>query len=245
MMTSRTPVVLALALAGLGASSVSCTAILAPRDDVQRCGTADDCDATGDERYAPACRFDDPTLDADEFEKICVADFKTSVGCNPDNYVMISGSSDPHPYGEAFMDLADSARYVGCEESQLGLKGCPPPSGGSCNSGLTVNEQNLCDDGNPTAVAITTDTLGQDVRDQFCRGFFCDDRFVCDTGSNTCVLCDPEQPFGEGGCGEVFINGARSCVYESYSGPNDGACDAASESDNTLLNETVTFGSCM
>lgn len=244
MTTLRTPVALALVLAGLGVSSVSCTAILAPRDDVQRCGTADDCDDTGDERYVPACRFDDPTLDADEFEKICVADFKTSVGCNPDNYLTLDNSNEPHPYGGvAFAELADSGRYVGCEEDQFGLKGCPPPSGGSCNAGLSPNDANLCDDGDPRAIEITSDTIGQDVRDQFCRAFFCDDRFVCDTGSNVCVLCDPEQPFGEGGCGEVFIGGARSCVYESYSSPDDAACDAARDPREPMT-EAVTFGSC-
>lgn len=244
MTTLRTPVAFALALLGLGAFGVSCTAILAPRDDVERCGTADDCAPTGDERYVPACRFDDPTLDADEFEKICVADFKTSVGCNPDNYLTKENSNEPHPYGGiAFPELADSGRYVGCEESQLGLKGCRPPSGGSCGSGLSVNEAGLCDDGNPQAVEVTTATVGQDVRDQFCRAFFCDDRFVCDTGSNVCVICDPDEPFGEGGCGEVFIGGARSCVYQSYASPDDDACDAATDS-RTLMSEAVAFGSC-
>lgn len=235
MTMSRTPVVFALALATFAVSSVSCTAILAPRDDVQRCGTKDDCDPTGDNRYVPACKFDDANIDLDtsEVDKICVADFKPNVGCNPDTY-----TAPEHPYRVAYDTLAVASRYAVCDPmTQLGTMGCPPANG-TCNQGLAVNDAGLCDDddpGTPMAVAITSETLGQDVRDQFCRSFFCDDRFVCDPATNFCALCDEDEDFGEGGCGEVYIAGARSCVYD-----DGGACEGADASD-----DAVTFGACM
>ncbi|MCA9705977.1 MAG: hypothetical protein KDK70_09040 [Myxococcales bacterium] len=246
MTTSRTPAALALALAGLGAFGISCTAILAPRDDVQRCGTADDCEPTGDNRYVPVCRFDDPTLDADEFDKICVADFKPSVGCNPMNYTTKQGSSEPHPFREAFDRLADAARYVQCDPmTQLGTMGCPP-AGSACNEGLAVNDVGLCDDTDPStpkAYQISDvdlpgsveDPFGHEVRDQFCRSYFCDDRFVCDLDTNFCVVCDDSETYGRGGCGQIYTGGARSCAYE-----DGGACKGADVND-----ETITIGACM
>lgn len=215
MTTSRLPAVFALALASLGAFSVSCTAILAPRDDVQRCGTADDCEPTGDNRYVPVCKFDEENLDLDssQVDKICVADFKASVGCNPGSY-----TNPEHPFAIAFEELGDVSRYAVCTAEQLGTRGCLPMNG-TCGQGLAVNPVGLCDDENPdTPMAVQADTeelVGQDVRDQFCRSFFCDDRFVCDPDTNFCVVCDPEQDYGEGGCGEIWIAGVRSCAYDN------------------------------
>lgn len=234
MMTSRLPAVLAFALASLGAFSVSCTAILAPRDDVQRCGTADDCDPTGDNRYVPVCKFDDDNLDLDstKVDKICVADFKASVGCNPGAY-----TKPDHPFATAFDDLGQIARYATCDaDTQLGTKGCPP-MGGTCAEGLAVNPVGLCDDDDddtPMLVQVeTAELVGQDVRDQFCRSFFCDDRFVCNTSTNFCVLCDPDQDIAQGGCGEIWIAGERSCVYDT------NECEGSDVTD-----EKVSFGAC-
>lgn len=233
MTTSRPTAVLALALAALAAtSSVSCTAILAPRDEVQRCGTADDCEPTGDNRYVPVCKFDDANIDLDssQVDKICVADFKP-VGCDSGSY-----TNPEHPFKVAVEELGDSASYVACDPAtQLGTRGCPP-MGSSCQGDLAVNDAGVCDDTDPaTPMAVLAETeelFGQDVRDQFCRSYFCDDTFVCDSGSNTCVPCNPEEPYGEGGCGEIWIAGARSCVYE------DGdACEGPDASDTK-----VTFG---
>jgi len=242
MTMSRTPVAFALALATLGMFGVSCTAILAPRDDVQRCGSADDCDPTGDKRYVPACRFDDENVDLDtsQVDKICIAEFKPNVGCEPSSI-----SNPEHPFRVAFDAAADSARYLTCDpDTQLGTMGCPP-SGSACNEGLAVNAVGLCDDNDPAtpmAVQVTDveipssldDALGHEVRDQFCRSFFCDDRFVCNLDTNFCTVCDDDKTYGQGGCGEIFIGGARSCVYE-----DGGACEGSNVSDTT-----VTFGSC-
>ncbi len=234
MTTSRLSAVFALALGPLAAFSVSCTAILAPRDDVQRCDTVDDCDPTGDNRYVSVCIFDEDNLDLDSssVDKICVADFKASVGCNPGSY------TDPtHPFAEAFNELGDIARYTTCDAAtQLGTKGCRPMNN-TCAEGLSVNDVGLCDDNDPDTPMViqvdTSDLVGQDVRDQFCRSFFCDDRFVCNTSTNFCVECDPRQDISKGGCGEVWIAGAPSCVY----GTNE--CEGADVSD-----KTVSFGAC-
>ncbi len=224
---SRFPTVFALALGALGLLGSSCTFILAPRDDVQRCGTADDCDATMDARYVPVCRFDDPNLDSDQVEKICVADFTPDISCDIDGYM-----GEAHPYRLAFDELADSARYVVCTAEQQGMQGCPP-MGGSCTGDLVVNPVGLCDDeDDSTPMAVVADTqelIGQDVRDQFCRSFFCDDRFVCN--GNLCVPCTPGDDYGSGGCGEIYIGPARSCVYD------DNNCVGAN-----VTTDDVSFG---
>lgn len=234
MTMSRLPAALALVLATLGTFGVSCTAILAPRDDVQRCSNVDDCEPTGDNRYVSACKYDDDNLDLDpsQVDQICVADWKPSVGCNEENFL------DPeHVYRAAFDELGDVTRYASCDPAtQLGTRGCLPMAG-SCQAGLELNELGLCDDTDPAtplAVQATTEELvGQDVRDQFCRSFFCDDRFVCNTNTNFCVMCDPDRPFGEGGCGEIYIAGARSCVYDSDECVGEDVTD-----------ELVSFGAC-
>lgn len=218
MTTSRIPAAIALALATFTLFGSSCTAIFAPRDDVQRCSTAEDCDPTGDNRYTPLCKFDDANLDLDssQVDKICVADFKASIGCDPATYTV-----PDHPYRIAFDELGDSARYVVCDEMTRGQQGCLPMTGGACADGLSVSDLGVCDDDDPnTPKAYRADTqelLGQDVRDQFCRSFFCDDRFVCDGDSNFCVICDDDEVLGEGGCGEIYISGVPSCAYDDDS----------------------------
>lgn len=235
MTMSRTPVAFALALATLGMFGVSCTAILAPRDDVQRCGSADDCAPTGDKRYVPACKFDDANVDLDtsQVDKICVADFKRDTSCDPDAYL-----APDHVYRVALDQLADASRYAACDSAtQLGTMGCPSANG-TCNEGLSINDAGLCDDNDestPMAVEVDADTIGKDVRDQFCRSYFCDDRFICDPTTLRCSLCDENEAYADGGCGQVYIAGARSCVYD------DGdACEGPNASVDAL-----TFGCVM
>lgn len=224
-------------------SMTSCTAILAPRDDVERCGSADDCPPTGDERYIAECRFDEgSSLDSTEVDKICVAAFRPSIGCNPMNYLTLPDGSE-HPFKTMFDDNSDSLRYT-CDMTP-GVRGCAPDMAG-CADGLEFDEeQGFCDDPDATASNPTislsgeTELRGQDVLDQFCRSFFCDNSFVCDTTDFTCVPCDPEDPFGEGGCGTVYIGGQRSCAYSpdlqavcdgpdaSVDTPHFGECDDA------------------
>ncbi|MCA9650983.1 MAG: hypothetical protein KC501_13790 [Myxococcales bacterium] len=236
MTTQRIPAAFALGLGALGLLGTSCTAIFAPRDDVQRCGTADDCDPTGDNRYVPVCKFDDENLDLDssQVDKICVADFKPNVACDARN---IANPNDP--YRMQYDVLADPSRYVGCADTP-GAQGCPAAAG--CAAGLQANSRGLCDDTDPSTppafMAESEEMFGQDVRDQFCRSFFCDSRFVCDGDSGFCVQCkDGDEP-GEGGCGQLYIAGAPSCAYQDA-----GTLDSACPGSDVEVGD-VAFGAC-
>ena len=235
---------LALLALGFGAAStVSCTVIFAPRDDVQRCGSADDCDPTGDRRYIAECRFDPDNVDLDttQVDKICIAAFNRP-SCDPDSY---SGNS---PYFTAIMELAQTSRYspMGMTCADLGgVIGCPPPAGGGCDPNLEPNADGVCDDPDSETPARNVasapeglDYVGQDVRDQFCRSFFCEADFVCDTTDNLCVRCDPDKEYSEGGCGQIYIAGAPSCVYQTGDGLDD-SCAAPNGDPGE-----PTFGVC-
>jgi hypothetical protein len=202
-----------VAVVAAACSSIACTLVLNPRDDVERCETADDCPPTGDNRYVAECRFDpDADLTSDDASQICIGGFKKNIGCNPMNYV----GADDHPFSSTFERLASSTRYS-CADTP-GVRGCPPEAGVGCMGDLVVTD-GICDVSEPSASNPTislsgqADLVGQDVLDQFCRSFFCDDAFVCDTTDFTCVPCRSDAPFGEGGCGTVYVAGAPSCVY--------------------------------
>lgn len=237
MTTSRIPAAFALALGAIAILGSSCTAILAPRDDVQRCGTADDCDPTGDNRYVPVCKFDDGNLDLDsaQVDKVCVADFKPNVGCNP---ASITNPEDP--YKSLHDELAEATRYTSCADNP-GAIGCPATAG--CADGLAANARGVCDDNDPNTppayFAETEELFGQDVRDQFCRSFFCDERFVCDMDSGFCVQCDPDEEPGQGGCGTLYIGGAPSCAYQDKGTVEGSACPGSD-----VETSDVSFGNC-
>jgi len=108
---------------------------------------------------------------------------------------------------------------------------------------LEVGDEGFCVDpdegpGNPTiSLRGNSEFAGQDVLDQFCRSFFCDDSFVCDSTDFTCVKCDPEEPFGEGGCGTVVVAGEPSCVYTAAQ--TESVCDGPDADTNS-----PKFGDC-
>lgn len=236
-----------VAAAGTG---FACTAIFAPKDDVQRCGTADECEATGDPRYVAECRFDPENMDLDttEVDKICVAAFRV-VGCDPDDY---SGAGGMHPYRVAFDEFAGADRYTACPMDANAPLGCAPAPGFQCAEGAP-NELGFCDDGLGTMpyytlqdadgtdedleITVTDDDLrGQDIADAFCQSFYCEGDWVCDRlGGHTCRRCDPDLPIGAGGCGTVYVEGRPSCIYP-------GAA-LACEDGNTELEEP-RFGDC-
>jgi len=201
----RTPAVLVLAIV----SGAACTAIFKPRDDVQRCGTGDDCEPTGDNRYVAVCRFDpeNTDLDSTKVDKICVADF-TTVFCD-------IPTMPEDPFLEQVDDCEDLV--IACDTDKLGSKGCERPNAGSCNAGLEPNDDGICVDPDDDEIIVSgADNRDQGIQDQFCKSFFCDDRFVCDTSSEnsqTCVICDPDLPFGEGGCGTFYANGEVAPFY--------------------------------
>ena len=203
----RAPLIATSLLFGL-----ACTAILNPRDDVQRCGSATDCKASTDNRYVVECVFpEESDLDSTEVDKVCVADFKP-LNCDA---MSLMASNPDHRLAVVWDALRGGSRYS-CSPETEGSKGCQPrEADGQCNDGLTL-QNNFCTDGDALAVnmlAFDTELYGQDVLDQYCKQFFCDNDFVCDTSDFTCVKCDEDAPLGEGGCAQVWVNGAPSCVY--------------------------------
>ncbi len=219
---------LILATAALS-SSVACSLILNPRDDVQRCGNVDDCETPEDSRYEAVCISDpDADIDTTQVEQVCVAQFR-DVSCDPMGY-------DQDGEFRALVDsrgFSDYACPTASDPPVPGVRGCPPEDG--CAAGLEVID-GVCDDPTAPVPSINlnsfSDLDAQDVKDQFCRGFFCDEEYVCNSTLNACERCDPSKPYGEGGCGTVFTQGTQSCVYDS-------AC-AAPDSD---VNEPI-FGDC-
>jgi hypothetical protein len=233
-----TRLVATAAFFGIGWSVAACSAIIAPKDDVQRCSTADDCDGTGDPRYVAECRFDEANLDLDttEVDKICVASFKVQ-SCDPDTFGGVGGD---HPFRVAFDERSPPSNYS-CPSDADAPRGCAPAGGFQCADGMVTNQLGFCDvEENPANPAYSPDgdTLpyGQDVLDAFCQSFFCEGDWVCDE-DRQCVKCDPdpEVPIGEGGCGTVFIGGQPSCVYP---GGQLSCGDGNTDADNPR------FGDC-
>lgn len=217
-----------LAIAAL--SSTACSVILNPRDDVQRCGNVDDCEQPEDERFEAVCISDENAdIDTTRVEQVCVAQFKT-IGCDPMGYDV----TNPYRLAVESRSFSDYA----CTDS-AGAQGCPPEAGEGCQAGLEVNAFGTCDVPGAEIPAINHnawDVEAQDVKDQFCRGFFCDDTYVCNTEVNRCQPCDPDAEFGKGGCGVVYTQGVESCVYVS---PDD-VCDApASDTKEPIFGDCV------
>ena len=232
-LASRSRIVSSILTAVVLTGSMACSVILNPRDDVQRCGNVDDCDQPADERFEAVCISDENAdIDTTVVEQVCVAQFKT-IGCDPMNYDVTSAFRIAAS-GRGFSDYA-------CTDSE-GSQGCPPVAGGGCNDGLQVNSVGTCDVPGAAVPAINHnnstwgDLEAQDVKDQFCRGFFCDDSYVCNNETGSCQECDPELPFGQGGCGDVYTQGTPSCVYVS----SDDVCDAPDSST-----EEPIFGDCV
>ena len=191
------------------ASGLACTAIFAPHDSVQRCGSADDCDATGDNRYDVVCRFDPDHvgLDSTKVDKICVADFKGNIGCDPGAYA----NQPDHPF-PAKIDQCDDL-VLECDAGKLGSLGCAPDMmTGSCDGDLELRD-GICVEEGSNEVVGGPQNIDQGIADQFCKSFFCDEDFVCDSETSKCVRCDPEAEFGKGGCGLLYANGAPAPFY--------------------------------
>ena len=233
-LASRSRIVSLIFAAATLASSTACSVILNPDDDgVQRCSNVDDCDAPDDARFEAVCISDpDANIDTTQVDQVCVAQFKTA-GCNPSNFEIDS----------EFRQLAESRGLsdYSCTDFE-GSRGCPPEAGVGCNEGLEVNEAGQCDVPGAEFPAINHVTQGeleaQDVKDQYCRGFFCDESYVCNNETSRCQPCDPEAEVGQGGCGVIYTQGNPSCVY------TDQSSEAACEERDPDAAFVPTFGNC-
>lgn len=214
----------------------ACTAFFVPNEDddeVQRCNNSEDCAAIDDNRFISQCVYGEGQ--PENSEKVCVADFK-EVNCGAENYP----ANDP--FFEAFDDV-DRTLYVNCTMENLGKRGCKPPMSG-CVDGLVVNDETgLCDDPDADIPAINPgdferdEIAGRDIKDQFCRFYFCDESFVCvPSGSKQlCKPCDPDETYGEGGCGTIYIQGEMA---PGYTANLDGAnCDGTKSTGDVVFGQ--------
>lgn len=224
---SRVTLVAAVALAA--APLAGCSAIFNPEnsDDVLRCGNVDDCladetfaAALQDKRYEAACAAPG---NSDEFgssnENTVCSTTDKQISCDPSQLDQLSDFVVR--YNEA---VESNGIYIACQAENLGKRGCKP-NVGACDAGLTVNDFGVCDDPNSPVPAYeaSTSNAGQDVLDQYCRQFYCDDEgdnFTCTNSDNKliCKRCDPGKPVGEGGCATMWVNGAPSSVYVAADG---------------------------
>jgi hypothetical protein len=215
-------------LVAVFAFCTACTAILVPGEPgFEPCDTSEDCDVPDDTRHEALCvKGGDQS---DQSKKVCVSSF-IETGCSPEEY--------PATFDfQLAFDAAVDAGYDVCVDPamELGKQGCPG-NASICDDPLELNDYDICDDTDDDtlpALQMPPDLEGRDVQDQFCRWFFCDSNYICDTSGTTqlCKLCDPDADYADGGCGEIYIKGQKSATYlpedDGNCGGNDNPGEAA------------------
>ncbi|HEY8375078.1 MAG TPA: hypothetical protein VIK91_01260 [Nannocystis sp.] len=245
----------ALALSALVALP-GCNFILNPEGDgVLRCDNADECDVPLAEYLADGrgqSRCDNAGGGPGSFtqgqdNKVCSVVDKEDVSCNPEAYP--EGTPLHDKYVKAAASDVAALIYAECDDGSEGCK----PAGGACQAGLVkrtyktlyasssskdpeVQEVTICAKEGSDAVGPNLGIRGLDVLDQHCRSYFCDEDFVCNLGNPSgarCIRCDPNKPYGQGGCGTMYLRGARSSVYV------DAECPAKADAENTAIGDVV------
>ena len=225
-------------------ASAGCNFILNPAgsDKVIRCKNTTECEKEEffiaelrNERTDAACGAPggQSGFTTSKTNQVCSLVDKASVSCITENL----------PPGD-FFDTVEAANkniavYAVCTGDKKGTLGCAPLNNGTCAGGLTVNDFGTCDDGNGhPLLEASVDLKLQDVKDQHCRSYFCDESFVCNSKTSKCVRCDDSlgvEGVGEGACADLAINGARSTVYVSQD-------KLVEECPDTSKFETTRFG---
>lgn len=221
----------------VGFTASACAAFYVPDVDddlVQRCNTSEDCDPIDDNRYVAQCVFGEGQ--PENSDKVCAADIDRDIVCGEMAYDV------NHPLSVAYEDaVAAKAAYGQCSEENYGKRGCPPMDG-ACDDPLEINNASgTCDDLDDPIPAIYPpgvggiDIAGQDAKDQFCRWYFCDETMVCvPSGSKqVCRPCSGKDPddFGDGGCGEIYIQGEPSSIYMDADAGNCNGNRATTEAE--------------
>ena len=203
---------IALALAA-GLVGTGCALVLDPDriDGVYRCEWDDDCPVPADPRFELVCRVSEEHGSTPDFPKVCAP--QPYVSCDPAEYDYYS------EFRTRFRDaMGVTDRYAEKCMDAVSVAGCPPLDGG-CAEGLVKSaESGRCDDtddATPHAISPVPQVAGQDVLDQYCRSIFCDQAYVCDKEDYLCVPCTLGESLGSGGCGDLYIDGQRSTVYET------------------------------
>ena len=215
-------------------------------DDVIRCKNTTECeqqatfrDSINTGRLDASCGA--PGSGGGDFtssktNQVCSVTDKASVSCIAEN--LPAG-----PYLDAVNAAEASGIYTACPGDKRGTLGCPARDDGSCDSGLTSNPFKTCDDnkGAHPLYSVTTELALQDVRDQHCRSYFCDDSFVCNNRTSKCQRCDDDlgaDGIGRGACGELAFSGMHSSVYQSQE-QLESACPDASTFEKTQFGPPV------
>lgn len=210
-------------------------------DDVIRCKNTTECekeeafaDALNTKRLDASCAAPggSASFTSSKENQVCSIVDRASVSCQTEN---LPTSDFATAVEEA---MANAEVYAACPTDKKGSLGCAEKTGGGCDSGLEVNDFGLCDDGEglPLYPAANADLALQDIRDQHCRSFFCDESFVCNQGK--CSRCDPDlgiDNVGKGACGELAVATGRSPVYLPQSELKDACPD-------TSIAEKTKFG---
>lgn len=209
-------------------------------DDVIRCKNATECEqdelfaeVLSTKRVDAACKAPQSgsgNFTAAKNNLVCSVIDKASVSCDIANF----GAETPvrMAYEEA-VEKSTSLYNSPCTD-KLGTLGCPPKAG-ACDVG-EVNDFEVCDDGSGKfpLFAPSMELFAQDIADQHCRSYFCDDNFVCN-GNKQCVRCDDGDDLGDGACAEMAVNGKVSTIYI------DNDCDEGdvSNADKTRFGDVV------
>lgn len=179
-------------------------------------------------------------ISSSKTNQVCSVVDKVSVSCDP--AVFMKG-----PFFDAWERAqANANAYIACNADQQGSLGCPPRFNGACNAPLEVNDYGVCDDGAGLPLYAGNDPalFGQDVKDQHCRSYFCDDSFVCNGRTKKCVRCDPSKDgmgdLGQGACADLAIQGQRSTVYQSAA-TLKSACADESDVEQTAFGPPVVY----
>lgn len=229
-------------------------------DGVIRCDNPDDCDgplfdALADQRGQAACGAaggGGSDFNTSVNNKVCSVVDNEAVSCNPEVLVGSTG-----PIGKALTDADKQLdAYDPCTSDRFGTLGCPPKDG-ACSEGkprtytsitgedaisvdLKGTERTICAPDGVAAVEPNKVLERWDVVDQHCRSYFCDESFVCARGKGSadykCRRCDPDLPYGAGGCGELYMYGKLSSVYVEVGGD---ACEDRADADKTDFGPVV------
>ena len=210
--------------------SAACTVILPPNekdDGVERCENSEECPDPGDNRLVAVCYNDEdltqnaPGVCTNVYAEVS-CDAATSIAAQPDETFWPQ-------WWSMYQDAVDNKAAYVCTDENLGRAGCPPLDGG-CEMGLEVQQPtgfDVCVDPNAAPYAMipgSVDGAGQDVQHAFCRAFFgCDqgfsdtDKWVCNITSGQCEVCVPGGDPLNGGCVEMYVNGALAETYGGMS----------------------------
>lgn len=228
-------------------SGCSLTAPSGDDDAVQRCATTSDCLVleSKDNRFTYACVR--APGQSEQSEQVCEPR-KANVTCG----FAAAGSSvdaDSAPTsGDDYLayllrvasDLSGDPSTKLCPDDKLGTFGCPPDKDNECSEGevTKIGSVEFCSDPkSPTIPAGGSTTLAEaDVRDQYCRWYFCDDKMVCNAGQ--CVPCDPSKSFENGGCRAMYRNGEPSPVQVDVA----DNCNSGTQGSKDIKAESKVFG---